>query len=155
MSASRTARPSTDLSLLRLDDQLCFTLYSTSLAMNKVYRKLLRALNLTYPQYLVMMVLWENDAQMVSAIGERLFLDSATLTPLLKRIEAAGLIGRARASNDQRQVIVSLTAKGRALRARSEDLPPAILYATELSLKETMGLKRRLERLRTALSGHG
>ena len=154
MSASRIAGPSPDRSLLNLDDQLCFALYSTSLAMNKVYRKLLRALDLTYPQYLVMMVLWEEDVQTVSAIGERLFLDSATLTPLLKRIEAAGLIGRARASSDERQVIVSLTARGRALRARSKDVPPAVLCATELSTKEMTALKRRLESLRTALSHH-
>ena len=123
--------------------------------MNKVYRKLLRALDLTYPQYLVMMVLWENDAQTVSAIGERLFLDSATLTPLLKRIEAAGLIARARAASDERQVIVSLTANGRALRTRSKDVPPAVLCATELSIREMTALKRRLDRLRTALSHHG
>ncbi|MCU5786402.1 MarR family winged helix-turn-helix transcriptional regulator, partial [Alloalcanivorax marinus] len=85
-------------SLLRLDLQLCFALYSTQLAMTKVYRKLLRDLNLTYPQYLVMMVLWERDGQSVSAIGERLFLDSATLTPLLKRLESAGLLQRRRAA---------------------------------------------------------
>ena len=97
----------------RLDDQLCFTLYSTSLAMGKLYRKLLKPLGLTYPQYLVMMVLWEKDEQIVSDIGARLFLDSATLTPLLKRMEEAGLVSRVRASGDERQVVISLKAAGR------------------------------------------
>ncbi|HCE39359.1 MAG TPA: MarR family transcriptional regulator, partial [Alcanivorax sp.] len=91
-------------SLLQLDLQVCFALYSTQLAMTKVYRKLLRELELTYPQYLVMMVLWEHDGQSVSAIGERLFLDSATLTPLLKRLENAGLLQRRRAAEDERRV---------------------------------------------------
>ena len=81
-----------------LDEQPCFALYSTGLAMNKVYRKLLRKLDLTYPQYLVMLVLWERDGVTVSDIGARLFLDSATLTPLLKRLEAAGLVARIRSN---------------------------------------------------------
>ena len=101
---------------LLLDSQLCFALYSTSLAMNKVYRKLLGGLDLTYPQYLVMLVLWEGDGITVTDIGERLFLDSATLTPLLKRLEAAGLVSRTRAQADERQVIVALTRQGRELR---------------------------------------
>ncbi len=98
MSAmSHASSPRGDAALL-LENQLCFALYSTSLAMSKVYRKLLGDLDLTYPQYLVMLVLWEQDGLTVSAIGERLFLDSATLTPLLKRLEAAGLVERARAA---------------------------------------------------------
>src|SRR3546814_19683670 len=103
---------------LLLDEQLCFALYSTGLAMTKVYRKLLRELELTYPQYLVMLVLWERDELTVTEIGERLFLDSATLTPLLKRLELAGLLQRVRAIDDERQVIVSLTAKGRSAERR-------------------------------------
>ncbi|RXD96538.1 MarR family winged helix-turn-helix transcriptional regulator, partial [Xanthomonas perforans] len=85
--------------LLQLDNQLCFALYSANLAMHKLYRGLLKALDLTYPQYLVMLVLWETDERSVSEIGERLYLDSATLTPLLKRLQAAGLVTRTRAAN--------------------------------------------------------
>src|SRR6476661_7262412 len=93
--------------LLRLDSQLCFALYSANLAMTKVYRRLLADLGLTYPQYLVMLVLWEGDGITVSSLGERLFLDSATLTPLLKRLQAAGLVLRERGLEDERQVLVS------------------------------------------------
>src|SRR6478752_176134 len=93
---------------LLVDDQLCFAIYSTSLAMNKLYRKALAKLEITYPQYLVLMVLWEKDEQSVSDIGERLFLDSATLTPLLKRMETAGILTRSRLPSDERVVIVSL-----------------------------------------------
>jgi DNA-binding MarR family transcriptional regulator len=142
--------PDATLSLL-LDRQLCFALYSTSLAMNKVYRKLLGPLGLTYPQYLVMMVLWERDGQMVSEIGERLFLDSATLTPLLKRMEAAGLITRRRAASDERQVIVSLTDAGRELRQQAESVPAAVLCATDCSPDELVGVKQQLEVLRARL----
>ena len=105
----------------KLDQQLCFALYSTSLAMNKLYRKLLRKLGLTYSQYLVMMVLWEQDEQTVSALGDRLFLDSATLTPLLKRMEQAELITRTRCPQDERQVIIALTPHGNAMRIFSYD----------------------------------
>src|SRR3954470_16753630 len=103
----------------KLDNQLCFALYSTSLAMTKVYRKLLPKLGLTYSQYLVMMVLWEQDGLTVSDIGERLFLDSATLTPLLKRMESAELITRVRAVSDERQVIITLTKSGDTLRVKA------------------------------------
>lgn len=104
--------------LLLLDQQMCFALYSANLALHKVYRKLLSQLDLTYPQYLVMLVLWERDEITVSDIGERLFLDSATLTPLLKRLETAGLLLRYRATTDERQVIIALTDAGRALREK-------------------------------------
>jgi DNA-binding MarR family transcriptional regulator len=97
---------------LLLDNQLCFALYSANLALNKLYRQLLAPLNLTYPQYLVMLVLWEQDDITVSDIGERLFLDSATLTPLLKRLESAGLINRHRSRKDERQVAVTLSDAG-------------------------------------------
>ena len=152
MTTDRQHKPEPATHTPRLDEQLCFALYSTSLAMNKVYRKLLRDLDLTYPQYLVMLVLWEQDAQTVSAIGERLFLDSATLTPLLKRIETIALITRKRARIDERQVIVALTAKGRALRARSEKLSASVLCATEYSMTEMTALKKKLDRLRTSLA---
>jgi DNA-binding MarR family transcriptional regulator len=134
-----------------LDNQLCFALYSTGLAMNKVYRKLLRKLDLTYPQYLVMMVLWERDAVTVSDIGARLFLDSATLTPLLKRLEAAGLVTRTRAAADERQVVVSLTDSGRALAREAGAIQEQVLCATACSPDELGAIKRQLEGLRAKL----
>ncbi|HEU4670398.1 MAG TPA: MarR family transcriptional regulator [Dyella sp.] len=149
------ARPSTTtLAPLQLDTQLCFSLYAAQLAMTKVYRKLLADLELTYPQYLVMLVLWERDGVTVSQIGERLFLDSATLTPLLKRLEAAGLVQRQRATEDERQVVVSLTAQGRALKRRAGAVPEAIFCATGCELDELIDLKRRLDRLRGRLAEH-
>lgn len=108
---------------LLLDNQLCFALYSANLALNKLYRQLLAPLNLTYPQYLVMLVLWEQDDITVSDIGERLFLDSATLTPLLKRLESAGLILRQRSRQDERQVAVTLSDAGRALQQQAVTIP--------------------------------
>lgn len=134
-----------------LDNQLCFALYSAQLALNKVYRQLLGKLGLTYPQYLVMLVLWEGDALTVSQIGERLFLDSATLTPLLKRLEAGGLIVRERAREDERQVIISLTAQGRALKQKARSIPEALLCASGCNPREVTGLKSQLESLRDNL----
>jgi len=137
---------------LLLDHQLCFALYSTALAMNKVYRKLLKDLDLTYPQYLVMMVLWERDGMTVSEIGERLFLDSATLTPLLKRLEAAALLSRQRAASDERQVIISLTEAGRALKDKAGVVPNGALCATGCELDRLISLKGELEVLRENLA---
>lgn len=138
--------------LLLLDQQFCFSLYSANLALNKVYRKLLAKLNLTYPQYLVMLVLWERDAVTVSDIGERLFLDSATLTPLLKRMESTGLLGRFRSAEDERQVIIRLTEQGRSLRALAATIPADILCASSCSAEELAALKRELETLRGHLA---
>jgi len=152
---ARTAKPDTNAALLRLDQQLCFSLYSAQLAMTKVYRKLLADLELTYPQYLVMLVLWEADGVTVSQIGERLFLDSATLTPLLKRLEAAGLVQRQRAVEDERQVVISLTAAGRALKRKAGAVPEAIFCATGCELDELIALKTQLDGLREQLSQHG
>jgi MarR family transcriptional regulator, organic hydroperoxide resistance regulator len=143
------ARAASDV--LGLDDQLCFSLYSTGLAMDKVYRKLLRPLKLTYPQYLVMLVLWESDGITVTAIGERLFLDSATLTPLLKRLESAGILSRKRAAEDERQVVISLTARGRALKEKARDVQQAIFRAAQCSAEELRDIKRQLESLRSRL----
>jgi len=136
---------------LLLDQQLCFALYSANLALHKVYRKLLSQLELTYPQYLVMLVLWERDEITVSDIGERLFLDSATLTPLLKRLETAGLLLRYRAEADERQVIIALTAAGSGLREKAQSVPEAVLCATDCRIDEVMELKQQLERLRGKL----
>lgn len=138
---------------LRLDNQLCFALYSTSLAMTKVYKPLLEALDLTYPQYLVMLVLWEQDGLTVSDLGARLYLDSGTLTPLLKRLEAAGLLGRLRDASDERRVRVQLTATGRALRQRAADVPGCVLQATHCDVAEVVALTRQVQALRTRLTG--
>lgn len=137
---------------LLLDQQFCFSLYSANLALNKVYRKLLSKLNLTYPQYLVMLVLWERDALTVSEIGDRLFLDSATLTPLLKRLESAGLLGRFRSAADERQVIIRLTEQGRSLRALAVTIPADVLCASSCSADELDALKRQLKNLRGHLA---
>ncbi|MDR7098392.1 DNA-binding MarR family transcriptional regulator [Lysobacter niabensis] len=136
---------------LKLDNQLCFALYSTSLAMTKIYRKLLARLDLTYPQYLVMLVLWENDEITVSAIGERLFLDSATLTPLLKRLEANGLVTRERSAQDERQVVIRLTRAGKALQAKAAQVPEGIYCSAGLSKEQLVTLKAELEGLRANL----
>lgn len=138
-----------------LDQQLCFALYSAGLAMNKVYRRLLTRLGLTYPQYLVMLVLWEQDDLSVSDIGERLFLDSATLTPLLKRLETARLVDRARAAHDERQVIISLTAEGRAMKRRAGNVPADVFCATGCEVNELLALKKQLTALRERLADQG
>ncbi|MCP1573426.1 DNA-binding MarR family transcriptional regulator [Herbaspirillum rubrisubalbicans] len=108
---------------LLLDNQLCFAMYSASLAMTKAYKKILAPLEITYPQYLVMLVLWERDEVTVSELGSRLFLDSGTLTPLLKRMESMGLLHRKRDAGDERRVVVSLSEAGRALRQQARTVP--------------------------------
>ena len=137
--------------MLQLDNQLCFALYSTSLAMTKVYKPLLNALGLTYPQYLAMLVLWEKDGLMVSELGERLYLDSGTLTPLLKRLEASGLVSRIRAVEDERRVHVTLTAAGRKLKSQVEKIPGCILSASQCSLPELVALTQQVQALRRRL----
>ena len=141
--------PATDW--LLLDNQMCFALYSASLTMTKVYKPLLKKLGLTYPQYLVMLVMWEQDARSVSALGVRLFLDSGTLTPLLKRLESLELIARERDAADERRVIVRLTSAGRKLQRQAEAVPKQVSCATECSLPELAALTRRLAELRAAL----
>jgi DNA-binding MarR family transcriptional regulator len=137
-----------------LQEQLCFSVYSLSLAINKVYRPLLKKLDLTYSQYLVMLVLWESDQRTVSDIGEQLFLDSATLTPLLKRLESAALVQRVRSSQDERQVIVGLTAQGRQLRQHAAGIMDDMLCAMGCSLEELGALRERLNSLRNHLIQH-
>ena len=137
---------------LLLDNQLCFALYSASLAMTKFYKPLLDELGLTYPQYLVMLVLWERDGVMVSEIGERLSLDSGTLTPLLKRLEGAGLVARIRDTQDERRVHITLTAEGRKLKARAGKVPACIREASQCTLAELAQLKTQLRELRERLS---
>ena len=149
MASRPTPAPAPPLRLL--DDQLCFALYSTGLAMAKAYRKPLAALGLTYPQYLVMLVLWAGDELSVSEIGQRLFLDSATLTPLLKRLETAGLLTRTRARHDERQVVIALSPAGRALKAKVPKLQHGIFCATGCTADELRVTKARIEALRANL----
>jgi DNA-binding MarR family transcriptional regulator len=151
MKSARASSPNPERSVLGVDQLLCFALYSTGLAMDKVYRKLLRPLNLTYPQYLVMVVLWESDGVIVTELGERLFLDSATLTPLLKRLEVNGLVERRREADDERRVRISLTAKGRALKDKAPAIQQAIFRATQCSAEQVVGIKKQLDQLRGKL----
>jgi len=137
--------------MLLLDNQLCFALYSTSLAMTKLYKPLLDELGLTYPQYLAMLVLWERDGLTVSELGERLFLDSGTLTPLLKRLEASGLVSRLRDVEDERRVHITLTAAGRKLKSRAASIPGCILSATQCAIPELVALTQQVQALRQRL----
>jgi DNA-binding MarR family transcriptional regulator len=148
----RMARKQTADLMLRLDNQVCFAIYSTAHAFNRVYKPLLDRLGLTYPQYLVMLVLWERDDVAVKEIGERLYLDSGTLTPLLKRLEAADLIKRTRSTEDERRVLIALTAKGRALQERARTVPQSILAASACSVSELSALKNDLVALRDQLN---
>jgi DNA-binding MarR family transcriptional regulator len=143
--------PDPDQALL-LDNQLCFALYSASLAMTKIYKPLLDELGLTYPQYLVMLVLWEGDGLTVSALGQRLSLDSGTLTPLLKRLEATGLISRMRDAADERRVHIHLTPAGRRLKTRAAKVPACVLAASQCSIPELVQLTRQVRNLRERLA---
>ncbi|MET9513741.1 MarR family transcriptional regulator [Streptomyces sp. NPDC002994] len=140
-----------DAELLRLDHQVCFSLHAASRAFGGVYRDALKDLGLTYPQYLAMLVLWEHGPQPVKAIGEQLRLDSGTLSPLLKRLETAGLVRRERSAADERSVTVRLTEAGAEMRERALPVPRRILAATGLSLEEILGLQGLLRRLTGAL----
>lgn len=135
-----------------LDNQLCFALYSTSLAMTKLYKPLLAELGLTYPQYLVLLVLWESDNLSVSALGERLYLDSGTLTPLLKRMASAGLLSRTRATDDERRVQVTLTDAGQALRERAAAIPQCLMQATQCAVPELVALTQQLQSVRARIN---
>ncbi|MDR7299301.1 DNA-binding MarR family transcriptional regulator [Pelomonas aquatica] len=137
---------------LQLDRQLCFALYSSSLAMTKLYKPLLAPLGVTYPQYLVMLVLWEADGLSVSQLGQRLSLDSGTLTPLLKRLETLGHIERRRASDDERRVDIFLTPRGRKLRQLALDIPGHLACASGCELDEVIALTQRLHQLRQQLT---
>ena len=147
------------IDMQRLDRQLCFALYSSSLLMTKLYKPVLAPLGLTYPQYLVMLVLWEQDAAAdrapigVGELGERLYLDSGTLTPLLKRMAAAGLIARTRATADERRVTLTLTPAGRALQGRAADVPQQVSCATGCRLNEISELTTQLQTLRDNVAG--
>lgn len=150
-SRSIAAGSSASPPALLLNNQLCFALYSASLAMTKRYKPLLAQLGLTYPQYLAMLVMWEQDGITVSELGERLFLDSGTLTPLLKRLEAANLLLRGRDAQDERRVRLKLTAQGRALRDAAQTVPGCVLHSMQCALPELVALTAQLQRLRDQL----
>jgi len=153
MSKSSTPSRQPAFDPLALDNQFCFALYSASLAMTKTYKPFLDKLGLTYPQYLVMLVLWEEDDILVKAIGEKLFLDSGTLTPLLKRLEASSLIARTRDEADERQVRITLTKEGRALKKKAQSIPHQILCASGQSQDALENLRAQLSTLRNDLTG--
>jgi len=138
--------------LLKLDRQLCFAVYAAGHAFTRFYKPRLEAIGLTYPQYLVMLVLWEEDGLTVSGLGEKLFLDSGTLTPLLKRLEAAGLLTRRRDAVDERQVRIALTEKGRALREKAHSIPLQTAKAVGMNGAEMDDVKADLVRLRDQLN---
>ncbi len=141
-----TGNAAADQALL-LDNQLCFLVYRLHRGITDLYRPVLQSLGLTYPQYLVMLVLWEEDGLSVHRIGERLSLDSGTLSPLLKRLETAGLIARARSSVDERSVEISLTGAGRALRERAREVPKVIGQCLAGSVDEYVDVRALLTRL--------
>jgi len=140
---------------LNLDLQLCFALYSAQRAMVHAYQSELEPLGLTYPQYLVLLVLWEEDGVTVSRLGERLHLDSGTLTPLTKRLEAQGLINRVRSSDDERRVEMHLTKKGAELKKRARNIPVAMFCKARLPMPQLAELRGALHRLAQTLTTEG
>lgn len=139
---------------LPLDDQLCYAVYSAGMAIQRVYKPLLDELGLTYPQYLVLNVLWREDKQTVGGVADRLALESSTLTPLLKRLEAAGLVQRTRNPANERQVVISLTDRGRDLRSRAGCLADALLSASGQSPAHLNEITRDVRELRNAIYAH-
>ncbi|MEV6129564.1 MarR family transcriptional regulator [Streptomyces violaceusniger] len=137
--------------LLRLDRQLCFSLHAASRAFDGLYRRVLSGTGLTYPQYLAMLVLWEYGEMPVKRLGEFLRLDSGTLSPLLKRMQTAGLVQRERSAHDERSVTVRLTAEGAALKERAQGVPLKAIEASGLGLAEAVDLQARVQRLTAAL----
>ncbi len=144
--------PVSDIDLLALDNQFCFALYSASLAMTKTYKPILDKIGLTYPQYLVMMVLWQRDNILVKDIGESLFLDSGTLTPLLKRLEVAGILIRTRDEQDERQVRITLTPAGRHLKKAAKEIPLQIMCASGQTKEVLISLREQLSEIRDDLT---
>ena len=140
------------MSTLSLDRHLCFALYSASRAMTAAYRPVLDELNLTYPQYLVLLVLWEEGRATVGGLGERLQLDSGTLSPLLKRLEANGFVRRERSSTDERSVDVTLTAAGRRLERRAQCMPERLFSSTGMTEKDAANLRDAVRQLTEALN---
>ena len=137
---------------LKLDNFICFAVYTASHALNRVYKPLLDELGLTYPQYLAMVSLWEEDGQTVGGLGEKLFLESSTLTPLLKRLETAGYIRRERSREDERVVVLRLTEEGKRLKERAETVPGCIIGASGRNADQLARLQAEIIALREALN---
>ncbi|EKO3961099.1 MarR family transcriptional regulator [Vibrio fluvialis] len=150
---SQNPFPVSDDELLLLDNQLCFPLYSAANAVVRAYRPLLETLDLTYPQYLVMMVLWQQNAISVKTLGEKLHLDSGTLTPLLKRLEGKGLVERRRSLTDERARELCLTEQGMALREQALAVPKSMVCKFDLDIEELMTLKQLCEKVIGKLNG--
>lgn len=150
-TSAATISPAPEADTLALDRQLCFALYSCSLAMSRRYTPLLKPLGVTYPQYLVLLDLWQYRIATVSALGERLHLDSGTLTPLLKRLEQRALLKRQRDASDERRVLVSLTPAGLALRGLALGIPQTLAATTLCKAEEISALTQRLQTLREQL----
>ncbi|ANN77475.1 MarR family winged helix-turn-helix transcriptional regulator [Bordetella flabilis] len=137
-----------------LDDQLCYAVYSAGIAIQRIYKPLLDRMGLTYPQYLVLNVLWRDDGQTVGGIAERLALEPSTLTPLLKRLESSGFVQRTRNPDNERQVVVALTEQGRLLRNKAGCLGESLLAASEQSPAELAELNKKLRQLRDTIYPH-
>lgn len=152
MSASGAQPPALPADALRLDQQVCFPLYAAAHLVTRAYRPLLAPLGLTYPQYLVMLVLWEQAPLSVGELGQRLLLDSGTLTPLLKRLQTAGLIRRQRCSNDERRVWIDLTPTGQQLQAQASNVPAQLCSGLGIDSQQLVGLRRVLQQLVNDLS---
>jgi DNA-binding MarR family transcriptional regulator len=139
---------------LELDQQLCFALYDASRALIRAYAPLLAPLGLTYPQYITMLALWETDDSMtIGSLGDRLHLDSGTLTPLVKRLEQLGLVERRRDPDDERRVVVTLTRRGRELQADAADIPGCLQERLQLDLRSLRSLRSQLRDLSAAIDG--
>ncbi len=142
------------MDLTPLEGQLCYSIYSAGIAIQRIYKPLLDELGLTYPQYLVLNVLWREEGQTVGAIADALALESSTLTPMLKRLEAAGLVLRMRNPQSERQVILTLTSKGKSLKSKASCLGLALLGASEQSATELAQLNSEIRKLRDTLYTH-
>jgi DNA-binding MarR family transcriptional regulator len=155
MATKRTTPVPRAKGSLLLDDQLCFALYAASRAVTQRYRPYLEKLGLTYPQYLVMLVLWEQGATTVKELANELHLDYGTLSPLLKRLAAAGLVERHRRSDDERSVEISLTQRGRMLKRKATDIPQLIVDAYKLDANDFASLRNSLRELAESVTDNG
>ncbi|MFG6494604.1 MarR family transcriptional regulator [Fictibacillus sp. UD] len=140
--------------LLKLENQICFKIYTAEREITKLYRDLLKELDVTYPQYLVLLLLWEKHSLTVKELGQRLFLDSGTLTPMLKRMESNGLVERKRSAEDERSVIISLTKKGEALKEKAECIPSQLVDNISMQKEELTQLNKTLTSMLDLLQKH-
>ncbi|MCG7489036.1 MarR family transcriptional regulator [Vibrio sp. Of14-4] len=152
MNTPSKPKPTSDKSMLLLSEQICFPLYSAANSVTRAYRPLLESLDLTYSQYLVMMLLWEKDGASVKDLGSRLHLDSGTLTPLLKRLEAKGFVARGRSEEDERVRVLNLTDQGRALKEQAKSVPSNMLCKINLDADELVSLRRLCDKVLSNLT---